>query len=306
MIVLHIIQVTLWFFVGFPFLLVRDTVLPPARALLNIPLNRFLLLLTLDIWAKIFHLLSQITRESLKLLFVAINSCLMLMALAPRHYPGTLTYTRYIPAILTIERNIFATWLTVFLTMNYIGLSSDGEVWRMMRHLRGNYYGLLIDCAAACGWGMWVAGCFKEWAGVVLYAALAIVDVYQLDWVGDEEGRLAERDRLEVWGWCARVIQDWRVWVEAQAVSGGGGENLRDVGRDTRTGRVPPAPGPRPEDSESAVTPEPITSEATSTPLETSNIQTEPQVVDTPDGDISSQASSTYQGLRFTSSIYQE
>jgi len=94
---------------------------------------------------------------------------------------------------------------------------------------------VLIDCAVAC-WGvMWAAGTFAEWAKVVLYVAFVIPDVYQLDWVGDREGRLEQRERFEVWEWFVRVIQDWRVLVEAQAVSGGDGQNLRGAGADTLT-----------------------------------------------------------------------
>lgn len=132
----------------------------------------------------------------------------------------------------------------------------------MMGYLRRNYYGVLIDCAVACCGVMWVAGTFTEWAKVVLYVAFAIVDVYQLEWVGDREGRLGQQERFEVWEWCVRATQDWRVWVEAQAVNGG--EDLEGAGPDTRTEQVPV---PNPETPESETTPEPIITEAISTPL---------------------------------------
>ena len=138
------------------------------------------------------------------------------MTLASNIYPVTPTYFRYIPTFLRIERDIAACWFVVLLSMHYIGLSSDGEVWRVMRYLRRNYYGTLIDCAVACWGAMWVAGAFTEWAKVVLYVAFAMADVYQLEWVGDREGRLGQRERFEVWEWCVRATQDWRVWVEAQ------------------------------------------------------------------------------------------
>ncbi|KAG0644120.1 hypothetical protein HOY80DRAFT_1081488 [Tuber brumale] len=292
MIILYILQTTFWFFVGFPFLFARGTVLSPAHVLLNIPLIKSFLFLTFDIWAHTLRLLNRITRGSLKLLFLVVKTCIMLMALASSIYPGTRTFTHHIPALLRIERNIAATWFTVFLTIHYIGLSSDGEVWRVMSYLRRNCYEVLIDIAAACGGGMLVTGTFPEWAEVVLYAAFAIVDVYQLDWVGDGEGRLAQRERFEVWELCARVIEDWRAWVESQGVSSDDGEDLEDTGPDTRTEGVPPAPNPRAEDPGSAVTPEPITTEVTSTPLETSHIQIEPQVADTPGGNSSAPASS--------------
>jgi len=140
-----------------------------------------------------------------------------------------------------------------------------------MKYLRSNYYGVLIDCAVAC-WGvMWAVGTFAEWAKVVLYAAFAIGDVYQLEWVGDREGRLEQRERFGVLELCVRVIQDWRVLVEAQAVASGDGRDLEGARPDTRTGQVPV---PNPGALGSAGAPEPIATGATSTPLNTSHTQT--------------------------------
>jgi len=233
MIILTILQV-FWFSVALPIHLLQAAALPRAHILLNIPLIQSLLLLTLDIWAHIFGLLSRITSESLKLALLITKTFLVLITLASSIYPVTPAYVRYIPTFLRMERDITACWFTVLMTMHYIGLSSDGEVWRVMRYLRRNYYGVLIDCAVAC-WGvMWAVGTFAEWAKVVLYVAFVIPDVYQLDWVGDREGRLEQRERFEVWEWFVRVIQDWRVLVD-QAVSGGDGQNLRGAGADTLT-----------------------------------------------------------------------
>ena len=199
MIILPILQIAFWFLVAYPFHLARVAVLPPAHILLDIPLIRPLLFLTLDLWAYLFRLLSRITRESLIRVLLIAKTFLILMMVTASIYPATLTYARYIPTFLRMERDITACWFVVLLTIHYIGLCSDGEVWRVMGYLRRNYYGVLIDCAVAC-WGvMWVAGTFTEWAKVVLYVAFAIADVYQLEWVGDREGRLGQRERFEVW-----------------------------------------------------------------------------------------------------------
>ncbi|PWW77642.1 hypothetical protein C7212DRAFT_362796 [Tuber magnatum] len=281
MIILPILQTTFWFLVAFPFLVARSNILPPAHILLNIPPTKFLLFITLDLCANLFYLLNQITRGSLIQLLLIVNTGLILLTLASSIYPRTLVSTHYIPALLTVESNMATSWFTAFLTMHYIGLSSDGEVWRVMRYLRRNHYGALMDCAAAC-WGvMWVAGALAEWAGVVLYVALAIVDIYQLDWVGDREGRVGQRERFEVWQRCERIILAWRGWAEARAASGSNGEDLEGTGRDTMTERAP-APGSPSEDPASADNPEPVATEAADAPPSSSSAQTEAQVTDTP------------------------